>query len=85
MEEDPGKWLPFAIDLGTINCVKLATDDVDQLVYNCSTLYTSTGDMFIVDTPYSKMVDIWQEYTNDVFGSLNQDPLTDEEGGDLDL
>lgn len=67
LEEDNSKWLPFAIDLGTINAIKLTTDDHDASSYGCSTIFTNNGDTFILDTPYDKLLKKWSDYIDSIW------------------
>ena len=71
IKQDTGKWLPFAIDLGVINCIKMSTDDSDELVYKCSTVFCSDGSSFILDTPYDEMVEIWSGFINSTWQMEN--------------
>lgn len=52
LEDDPGKWMPFAFHMDIVVACKLASDDEDLLVHNCTTLFTEDGDTYIIDTPY---------------------------------
>ena len=82
MKEDEGKWLPFAIDLGIINAIKMSTDEKGEPTYNCATIFCSTGDSFILDTPYFTMIDIWEEYVKSMW--MGEDDSQKDEG-DLNL
>jgi hypothetical protein len=64
IKEDDGKWLPFAIDLGVINCIKMSTDESGEPTHNCSTVFCTEGNSFILDTPYEEMVELWSGYIN---------------------
>jgi len=64
MKDDGVKWLPFAIDLNVITAIKMSTDEVEEESYNCSSIFTTHGDTFILDTPYHDMVEIWANYVN---------------------
>jgi len=59
--EDPGKWLPFMFDIEFIDAIKMTSDDVDEPLYNCSTIFTKNGEAYIVDTPYKKLTKIFIE------------------------
>jgi galactokinase len=67
IKDDPGKWLPFAIDMGVITAVKLASDDRKEESYNCAVIFTSHGETFILDTPYEQMVAKWADYVDSMF------------------
>jgi hypothetical protein len=81
--EDPGKWLPFSIDLGMINAIKMATDERGESLYKCSTIYTAHGEVFILDTPYEELVTRWSNYIDFMFSQPSEDEGTDE--NDLEL
>lgn len=79
--EDRGKWLPFAFDLGIVIAIKQTNDDEDELTYNCTTLFTNTGDSFIIDTPYEEFEAVFEsfinsQYEDDTTESNNQNDLT---------
>ena len=82
IDEDLGKWLPFAIDLSIINAIKMSTDEKGEPTYNCSTIFCSTGDSFILDTPYATMVEIWCDYSD---GIWNLPGKKDENQDDINL
>ena len=52
--EDKGKWLPFVFNMDIINAAKLASDEEDAATYNCTVIYTTNGDNFIIDTLYEE-------------------------------
>lgn len=63
MEKDPGKWLPFMFDMDMVLSTKMSTDNEDDPLYLCSTLYTN-NDVFIIDTPwleFSKLFKLYKE------------------------
>lgn len=62
LEDDPGKWMPFALHLDTVVACKLAADDEDQVPFGCSTLFTTTGDTYIIDTPYEEFLELFENY-----------------------
>ena len=70
INESGSKWLPFAIDLGTITAIKMSTDDKGEESYNCASIFTSNGDTFILDTPYHEMIDVWGKYINSMWGDV---------------
>ena len=61
---DSGKWLPFTIYLGCINAFKMSTDEDEDGTQYCTTVYTDTGDIYILDTPYSKFNAVWKKFMN---------------------
>lgn len=60
--EDKGKWLPFCFHMDMIMAVKMATDDEDELPFNCTTLFTTDGETFIINTPYSEFIRLFKAY-----------------------
>lgn len=60
--QDKGKWLPFVFHLDIIIACKLTTDDEDEIVYGCTTLFTENGDSYIIDTPFTEFQTIFQMY-----------------------
>ena len=59
---DPGKWLPFIFDIGMVEAAKLTTDDEDDPLFNCTSIFTMNGDVYIIDTPFKKFSKIFVEY-----------------------
>ena len=59
---DKGKWLPFAFHLDIVIACKLTTDDEEETVYNCTTVFTDQGDSYIIDTPFTEFQTIFQLY-----------------------
>jgi hypothetical protein len=69
IKDDEGKWLPFAIDMGIINAVKMSTDEKGEATYGCATIFCSDGNSFILDTPYFELLEKWDDYMNSMWGS----------------
>lgn len=67
LEEDRGKWLPFAFHLDIIVAIKLSTDDEDHIAYNCTSVFTEQGDTYIIDTPYEEFEEIFYIYNTSGF------------------
>ena len=59
---DKGKWLPFCFHLDIVIACKLTTDDEEESVYNCTTVFTDQGDSYIIDTPFTEFQTIFQLY-----------------------
>jgi hypothetical protein len=59
---DSGKWLPFTIYLGCINAFKMSTDEDEDGTQFCTTVYTETGDVYILDTPYHEFSKVWKKF-----------------------
>jgi hypothetical protein len=62
--KDKGKWLPFTFKMHIVEGCKVSTDDVNDPVYNCTTLYTSQGDTFIIDTPFPIFSKLFKDFNN---------------------
>ena len=60
--DDPGKWLPFIFHLDLIEAIKMTTNDIDEPLFNCSTIFTVNGDAYIVDTSYKKLSKLFIDY-----------------------
>jgi hypothetical protein len=86
IKDDPGKWLPFAIDMGMINAIKMATDVPNEDAYKRAVIFTTQGETFILDTPYEEMVSKWTDYVDTMFNQFNdQEPPFLPGGGDEDI
>jgi len=48
--DDNGKWLPFIFDMEMVEAAKLSSDEEDSSTYNCTTIFTRSGDTYIIDT-----------------------------------
>lgn len=59
---DPGKWLPFFIDLDQVYAAKLTTDDDDDITFGCTTIFCYDGEVFVIDTPYDKFKKVFINY-----------------------
>jgi hypothetical protein len=77
---DSGKWLPFTIYLGCINAFKMSTDEEEDSTTFCTTVYTDTGDIYILDTPYKEFNKIWKRFIDDEYS-----PSSSDDEGDLNL
>ena len=62
--EDPGKWLPFILDIDMVYGAKMTTDDIDDELFNCTTVYTEIGDSYIIDTPFTKFSKLFSKHKN---------------------
>lgn len=67
-----GKWLPFCFFMEMVDACKLTSDEPESMVYNCTTLFTAKGEMFIIDTPFEE------------FKSLLRSSAEDDPGKDLE-
>jgi len=61
---DPGKWMPFFISLEHVYGAKLSSDDVDDMLFNCTTVFCYDGDTFVIDTPYKKFKEVFSNFKN---------------------
>jgi hypothetical protein len=64
MEDDPGKWLPFSFHMDIVIACKLTTDDEDNTLSTCTTVFTEQGDAYIIDTPYTEFSALFTAYHN---------------------
>lgn len=72
--DDKGKWLPFAFHMDIVVACKMTTDDEEEQVYNCTTIFTDQNDTYIIDTPYTEFMTVFQMYHTDA-SSENSDDL----------
>lgn len=72
--DDKGKWLPFAFHMDIVVACKQTTDDEDELVYNCTTVFTDHNDTYIIDTPYAEFAALFQLYHTDASSSKSDEP-----------
>lgn len=79
--EDNGKWLPFVFSMDIVTAAKLSSDESDSPTYNCTSLFTTTGDTFIIDTPYVEFFKKFKQY-NDLQIIIKDE---DSEEDDLEL
>ena len=61
--EDLGKWVPFIFRLDIVEAAKMTSDDDNMNIYGCTTIFTNTGDNYIIDTPYKEFFDLFKEYS----------------------
>jgi len=75
--EDKGKWLPFIFNMDIVDGAKLSSDEEDSPTFNCTTIFTTQGDTYIIDTFYEEF---FKKF--DKFNSL-QIIIKDEEDDDF--
>ena len=63
LDEDPGKWLPFAFKLEIVKAIKMTSDD-DRMLKGCTTLFTEMGESYIIDTPFVQFSSLFRKYNN---------------------
>jgi len=71
LNDDGGKWLPFAIDIGVVTAAKMSTDEIGEPSYNCTSIFTNTGETFILDTHYLDFINKWESYINMMDGGID--------------
>jgi hypothetical protein len=62
IEEDQGKWMPFLFDLDIVVAAKQTSEDEEELVHNATTIFTESGDTYIIDTPYYEFFKLWKSH-----------------------
>ena len=75
--EDTGKWMPFIFHMDMVEAAKLTSEDKDMATYGCTTIFTSGGDAYIIDTPYREFFNLLKEY--------NMESPTTDDSSDLEL
>ena len=85
--EDGGKWLPFIFSMDIIDAAKLSSDEEDSPTYDCTTIFTNTGDTYIIDTPYTEFFKKFAEYNSlrIIFKDDSSLPPSEDESEDDDL
>jgi hypothetical protein len=73
--DDDGKWLPFIFNMDIIDAAKASSDDEDSVSFNCTTIYTTNGNTFIIDTPYTEFFKKFMEYNDITFIDPSDDNL----------
>jgi len=64
LNEDPGKWMPFAFNMDIVAAMKLTNDDIEELTYNCTTIFTDYGDTYIIDTAFDEFVELYKSFVS---------------------
>jgi hypothetical protein len=72
--DDRGKWLPFSFLLEMVGAIKMASDDENESIYNCTTVFSANGETYIIDTPFHTFEKLWKDYFSE-----------EEESQDLEL
>jgi hypothetical protein len=75
--EDTGKWMPFIFHLDVVESAKLTSDDPNMPTYDCTTIFTRSGDAYIIDTPYTKFFELYKQF--------NADDIEDDSSSNLEL
>lgn len=63
--DDTGKWLPFAFLLDTVVAIKQANDEESEVLFNCTTVFTDSGDVYTIDTPFFTFQEVWMQHITD--------------------
>jgi len=66
LEDDPGKWMPFAFHMDVVIAIKLTSDDDDNHLFGCTTVFTENGDAYIIDTKFDDFKKKFMNYHDDV-------------------
>lgn len=82
--EDKGKWMPFIFNMDIIDAAKMTSDEEGVMEYNCTTIYTSTGTTFIIDTPYEDFMKKFTEWNTMHIVIKGEDDLPSDDD-DLEL
>lgn len=75
--EDTGKWMPFIFHMDMVEAAKLTSDDEEGPLFNCTTIFTKSGDAYIIDTPYMDFFKLLKEY--------NFEETSTDDSSDLEL
>jgi hypothetical protein len=59
------RWYHCAFLLDVVDTIRMSSDTEGDVRYKTTTVYTSTGEVFVIDTPYKKFLEIWKEFIND--------------------
>lgn len=79
IEDDPGKWMPFMFDLDITVACKQTSEDEEELTYNATTVFTNSGDTYIIDTPYYTFFTLWEAHVMGQLGQNDQSASNDAE------
>lgn len=63
---DRGKWLPFAFHMDIVVACKMTTDDEEEMTYMCTTIFTESQEIYLIDTPYSVFLAKFTEYNQGI-------------------
>lgn len=71
--KDAGKWMPFIFHMDMVEAAKLTSEDEDTNVIGCTTIFSKTGDAYIIDTPYRDFFDLLKQYYEEEANSSEND------------
>lgn len=80
--EDVGKWLPFIFFMDIVDAAKLSSDEEDSPTYGCTTIFTTQGDNYIIDTPHTTFFKLFESWNTMQINTDDKD-LSDDD--DLEL
>ena len=83
--EDKGKWLPFIFNIEIVDGAKLTSDEEDSPTYNCTTIFTTQGDTYIIDTPYEEFFKKFDKFNSLQIIIKDEDDDTFSDDDELDL
>ncbi len=75
--KDKGKWMPFMFDMDIVEAIKLSSDEEDDFTYNCTTIYTTSDDHYVIDTPFVEFAPKFKMY-RDLFDFDDNDDADDQ-------
>jgi len=64
---DSGKWLPFAFLIDSVTAIKQSNDEESEMLFNCTTVFVDSGDVYTIDTPFFTFQDIWMQYMSNEY------------------
>ncbi len=65
--DDGGKWLPFAFLIDSVCAIKQSNDEESEMLFNCTTVFVDSGDVYTIDTPFFTFQDIWMQYMSNEY------------------
>ena len=78
--DDKGRWMPFTFLVGIVVSIKLTSDDEEALVNGCTTIFTDSGDTYIIDTPFLEFQELFIKYN-----TPSDESITKDADGELDF
>lgn len=81
--EDPGKWLPFSFHMSIVQACKMTSDDEDDRLYDCTTIFTDNNDTFIIDTSFKEFDTLFKLFNPTPIDLSSLLPKKDDKEPDL--
>lgn len=75
--DDTGRWMPFIFHMSMVEAAKLTSDESPMPTYGCTTIFTTSGDAYIIDTPYKEFFELYKQF--------NADDIENDSSLDLEL